>query len=237
MEFEKGALAQPTVVVESNVVAPPMAMATAVATPVMATATPVAAVPVTAVPQQGLPVQGGAPQAGRWSSDLCDCFDNCCICMSVWWCWACTAGQLYQRVMRPPVLSQPAFGGNGCVVVAISLIGLCVLWIVLGNGVVITTCGPACLVVSRIVFIAFIFIYICVVMNIRAAIRRRDQIQPQGDSCENCCVVWWCSACVQCQMLRHEVGRNYEFCSPTAGPLTPPPSQDVQGMPYSTAVA
>ena len=239
------------------------------------TATPVKATPSAVSVVVDLP--GGEQRTeGRWvhrsgtkcsrvCCDCCDCCGDCCICMSVCFCSCCTAGQIWQRTMRPPQLQSKPCGGHGFVVVALSILLLVVTIIALFRvSYDDVLASPTLGVASLFMWIGVIVAYVCVICNARAAVRRRDNI-PQdvcgnmggdvfGDcccyepglnphccdddsSCEDCCAAFFCNLCIQCQMLRHETtAGNFEYDLCSAtGGPLSFPAQE--SAPHLTAVA
>jgi len=216
------------------------AIATAVATPAVATATPVmataTATPViaqaaaVAVPMQASPV--GHSPTGAWKSGLFSCCDDCCTCMAAWFCGFVVVPQLTERMS----------GRSGkCKKLTIVLV---VLWLIyyglsVGNQVWSALSwgddddleedleeerdersfrfggGTPLGMPSQIASILFWGTLIHLTIQVRRAIRARDNIHEDG--CSECCTVVFCDPCVVSQMLRQlDIdGSNYQLCSAT----------------------
>ena len=56
----------------------------------------------------GMQVQGQfEPAKDRWSSGICDCFQDCATCLAACCCPFIAIGQLYERVLKVPPSCTP----------------------------------------------------------------------------------------------------------------------------------
>jgi len=201
------------------------ATATAVAVPasgvptVTATATAVAVpMPAAAVPAAHhghiQPVNVVHP-TNKWSSDVFDCSQDCCIFGATCCCGFITAGQLYEKVIGPQGM---------CLKIFVMLLVLYILAQGFQNAqqqvqrmvgwkeaLPLTAVSWGC-------WIFYLAILTSVLVIVRKKVREVDQIPPQccGEA-EDCCCSWWCPPCTMAQMFRHFGNRQgyYSLSTPT----------------------
>jgi len=222
----------------SSVVPQAEAVPMAVAVPIQAKAEVVVPMGQPTGQHTGQPM--AAHGSGRWSSSLCDCCQNCCMCFAGWCCPCFPVAQLAARTKGDP-------GRFGRILALMWL-----LWILYQGFYTFWVYGPegyaarlqyAYFVGLEIFYnpawwgaqytisflgyigagITLLVVSTCLLCTARKRIIQRDGIAEDG--CATCCLS--CCPCTQscamCQMMRHELqGGQYDMCHPTAAELGGP---------------
>jgi len=208
--------------------------------------------PTQVVPGQEIEVQAISAESavlpinsGRWKTDLCSCFEDCCSCCAVLWCGYYTVAQLWERLKGPK---------GACVKISAVLLPTQIVLVVWSQmnakayqeeiyeegykiGSRYSTAEAALSSAEYKAFQSSLFsrwfdvncwhllltfvigiIFVCMVAKLRAAIRKRDNIsETQCRGCEDCCCAYWCMPFTVCQLMRHEGLKygKYQLCAPT----------------------
>ena len=184
--------------------------------------------PIQAVPGQEVEVQAISIESvvlpinsGRWKTDLCSCFEDCCSCCAVLWCSSCIpVAQLWERLKGPK---------GACVKISAVLLAIQIVLAVWSQmnakayqeeiyeegyniGSRYDTAEAALSSAEYKAFQSSLFsrwfdlncwnlllsfvisiTLLCMVAKLRAAIRKRDNIsETQCLGCEDCCCACWC---------------------------------------------
>lgn len=151
---------------------------------------------------------------GHWSSPLWRCRDDWGTCCIVCWCSCVVASQLYEREIGPPGACRKWFFRLGliCTINAV---------LVLARNAWVTatfdswpagswetysylpdvTVGGASTLLACTTFV----IVVKLLRAVRRKLRREDDIPAGrcGEYADDCCVAFWCTLCLECQLLRH----------------------------------
>ena len=177
---------------------------------------------------------GGWPPGEKrgWSSGLCDCFSECTSCCAVFWCGPTVLGQLAEKLSRRP---------KTCVAIAT------LIWAGAVAHMLIKSRSSKLYMLSKttnipVYWSTFLFerfsvlyllamagaiVSLILLLAIRRHIRHRDGIAPTTmkdpciDAFDDLVCSLCCSACVTCQIMRHEklTEGRYKLCSPTGEKL------------------
>lgn len=185
----------------------------------------------------------------KFSSSLCECCDcgayglSCVVvsCLS-----PVSIGQLYERIIGGSgscrlitiilavlTLAMLFLQGTQSALLSSSpaaayFAGKAVEYTSLASEAGAAPVNPAAMIVGNVAgLISFgVSIASCILIcKVRQKVRSRDNI-PETSCCkccfgEDCCMSFWCLACTQCVLFRHEGLTNdkYNFCSPTGETL------------------
>ena len=156
-----------------------------------------------------------------WKSEICDCCNDgctyigCCSCC----CTPAMIGQAYQRVSEQPnsrlakvcptlpafccwflwafwFVSYAAYAGT-------SFLAVNEPWVVFATG---------------LTALAASITLVCVLCQVRFAVRKRDNIQLNGPCndccfgrCDDCCLSFWCMCCTVCQLYAQDEIGNKDY--------------------------
>ena len=201
-------MAEPAVADEAK---PAVAVANAVA-PVAAAPATVAAAPANAV-AVAIPAAGPHLPAKKWSSELCDCTNDCGICCVGCCCEFVAAPQLYERIIKAPGSCQK-FGAILLALFVLTWVSSLLNQANVGPYLINTDWGgflPIWGPVGNVVQLTFTVVVTWLLCTVRAKIREQDEIR--ADSCgdaEDCCCSFWCGPCVTVRpdpLLRRPIRR------------------------------
>lgn len=151
---------------------------------------------------------------GRWSSPLSRCCDDCGTCCIVFGCSCIVVPQLYEREVGPPGSCRKWFGRLG-LLCTINFFVVCArnAWLAAtfdswprGSWetywfMIDATAGS----VSTLLACTAMAIVVWLLRAVRRKLRREDDIPASccSERLDDCCLAFWCTQCVQCQLLRH----------------------------------
>ena len=173
-------MAEPAVADEAK---PAVAVANAVA-PVAAAPATVAAAPANAV-AVAIPAAGPHLPAKKWSSELCDCTNDCGICCVGFCCEFVAAPQLYERIIKAPGSCQK-FGAILLALFVLTWVSSLLNQANVGPYLINTDWGgflPIWGPVGNLVELTFTVVVTWLICTVRAKIREQDEIR--ADSCSD----------------------------------------------------
>ena len=188
--------------------------------------------PIQVVPGQVIEVQAISRESvalpinsGQWKTGLCSCFDDCCSCCAVLWCFFIPVAQLWERLKGPK---------GACVKISAVLLLVQIVLVIwsqmnakayqeeindeaykIGSTYGMSSAEYKAFLSSLfsrwfasncwnlLLSLVISIVLVCMVTKVRAAIRKRDNISEAGcRGCEDCCCAYWCMVSLQCLDLR-----------------------------------